>query len=209
MFGAILVIVLYALLQEKASNRIRVILLLGILTMTITTILLEFDVLPSYTVSRLDEVLSDPTQLEPVRVTLLKKAWFLALDHPVFGVGLGNFRGFYHPIVEESTTALRRLVALSYQAHNTYAELLAEVGFPGLFFFLGMLGVVLKSCVGKTSAPDVRVGICMLAGVLFDRFFHTGLGVLFWYPMAFLLGALLEQRAVSHEGEKVKDAELS
>ncbi|HKD03150.1 MAG TPA: O-antigen ligase family protein [Terriglobales bacterium] len=58
------------------------------------------------------------------RETLLKQSISVALHHPLFGVGPGNF-----PVV----TGEWRV------AHNSYTELAAEAGFPALFLFLLLL----------------------------------------------------------------------
>lgn len=59
------------------------------------------------------------------RSELLKEAISLTFHHPLFGVGPGNF---------QVVTNKWRVV------HNTYAELGAETGFPGLILFLLVLG---------------------------------------------------------------------
>jgi O-antigen ligase len=58
------------------------------------------------------------------RETLLKQSIQIALHHPLFGVGPGNF-----PVV----TGEWRV------AHNSYTELAAEAGFPALFLFVLLL----------------------------------------------------------------------
>jgi O-antigen ligase len=58
------------------------------------------------------------------RETLLKQSIQIALHHPLFGVGPGNF-----PVV----TGEWRV------AHNSYTELAAEAGFPAAFLFVLLL----------------------------------------------------------------------
>ena len=189
--GALVVLILYALMQRPVSRKLRSVLILGLLVICITTILKETNLISTYSSDRLSKILT-PGRPDETRTLLLKKAWYLALDHPVFGIGFGNFRGTYHPVIEEATTRLRWEVALDYQAHSTYAEIMADLGFPGLFFFLGMLAAVLKSCKGKSSIPEISLGLCMLGATLFHLFFHTAFSALIWYPIAFLFGVLLE-----------------
>ena len=67
----------------------------------------------------------DPSGASAVhRMELLKQSMGLALKHPIFGVGAGNF-----PIVAGNWQV----------AHNTYTELASEAGFPGLFIFILLL----------------------------------------------------------------------
>ena len=56
-----------------------------------------------------------------------------AWNHPLTGVGAGNFG---------LLTAGREDFAV---AHNTYIEVAAELGFPGLFAFLAVLGTTFLS----------------------------------------------------------------
>ncbi|HEV2402544.1 MAG TPA: O-antigen ligase family protein [Candidatus Sulfotelmatobacter sp.] len=58
------------------------------------------------------------------RRALLEKSLWVAVTHPVFGVGPGCF-----PIVDKSW----------HVAHNAYTEIAAEVGFPALILFLASL----------------------------------------------------------------------
>jgi O-antigen ligase len=82
------------------------------------------------------------------RSALLKEALSLTLHHPVFGVGPGNF---------EVVTDEWRV------AHNSYAELGAETGFPGLILFLLMLYFSfrrlkqIRKLPGYDASPEVRL----------------------------------------------------
>ena len=82
------------------------------------------------------------------RTKLLKEAISLTFHHPIFGVGPGNFQ-----VVTEEWRV----------AHNTYAELGAETGFPGLILFLLMLWFsfrTLKRVVqlpGYAASPEVAM----------------------------------------------------
>jgi O-antigen ligase len=204
--AAVFVALLYAQLQPTMVRKIRTFLLIGMLAIVVVAILLEMAPQSAYTFKRLEQ-LTGQTGTEPVRVLLLRKAWHLALENPVVGIGFGNFRGAYHPVIEEATTRNQYIVALTYQAHNTYAEVLAGTGFPGLILFLGILGAVATPSFRKRSNPDIRLGFCMLGGVLFQYLFVSALGVSVYYPLTFLLGALLEQHIVSRR-EQVTHARL-
>jgi len=82
------------------------------------------------------------------RSTLLKKAIIIAFEHPVFGVGPGNYQ-----VVSDEWHVV----------HNSYAELAAETGFPGLILFLVLLwacfrklGRIRKLPVHQTD-PDLEL----------------------------------------------------
>lgn len=82
------------------------------------------------------------------RRDLLKDSLVIMASHPIFGIGPGNFASF--------TQSWR-------VAHNTYAELGAETGLPGLFLFLLMLGLTLRKVKrirklpGYQTSGDVRL----------------------------------------------------
>lgn len=82
------------------------------------------------------------------RETLLRQSISIAIHHPLFGVGPGNF-----PVVTDEWRV----------AHNSYTELAAEAGFPGLFLFLllffksfNKLGKIRK-LPGYTADPDIQL----------------------------------------------------
>ncbi len=73
------------------------------------------------------------------RSELLKESISLMLHHPIFGVGPGNF---------PAVTATWRV------AHNTYTELGAEAGVPGLLLFLALLGVSMRRIRSVRKLPS-------------------------------------------------------
>lgn len=101
------------------------------------------------------------------REQLLKDSLSIMARHPVFGIGPGNFASY--------TQSWR-------VAHNTYTELGAETGLPGLFLFLLMLALTLRKIrrvrklPGYQTNPDIRLWTSALwaamgayaAGAMFD-----------------------------------------
>ena len=68
------------------------------------------------------------------RFDILKVGWQIAIDHPLLGVGIGCYN-------EANAIYAPRLGKRD--AHNTYINLAAEMGFPGLLLWLGLVGSVL------------------------------------------------------------------
>jgi O-antigen ligase len=66
-------------------------------------------------------------------------------EHPISGVGLGNFRVRAADFVREpGEVRFAELIAeRPHEAHNTYLQLLAEVGVPGLLAFLTVVALAL------------------------------------------------------------------
>lgn len=68
------------------------------------------------------------------RTQMARAAILVTAEHPVFGVGLGNFY-----------EASGKYAEARENAHNNYLQVLAELGAVGLALFLVLLGVVLLS----------------------------------------------------------------
>lgn len=77
-----------------------------------------------------------PTWRDTENIQTRTAAWEGGLHmverHPLFGVGLGNFK----PLVLEYETGTFKEQSL---AHNTYLEIAAELGIPALLLFLALL----------------------------------------------------------------------
>lgn len=65
------------------------------------------------------------------RWAILQTAAAVANDHPAFGVGFGAYPLAHAAYAPEMGTK---------SAHNTYLQVAAETGFPGLLIFIGLLG---------------------------------------------------------------------
>jgi O-antigen ligase len=76
--------------------------------------------------------------------------WRIALrivgDHPLLGVGIGNYRVVEPSYAARNINLLRVDYAVRYrlETHSTYLNLLSELGVVGLGLFLALLGLVLK-----------------------------------------------------------------
>jgi O-antigen ligase len=70
------------------------------------------------------------------RAELLSTTWRAAREFMPFGSGLGSFRDVY-PLYEQ---AERVTTTYAVHAHNEYAELLLELGLPGILLFLLFAG---------------------------------------------------------------------
>lgn len=84
------------------------------------------------------------------RMTLLERSLKYTAQHPIFGLGLGNFGNLSG--AETGTDWMA--------THNTFTQISAEAGIPGLLLYVALLIVVLRrmSAVGrilpKTSEED-------------------------------------------------------
>lgn len=115
-------------------------LLIGVLAPTIVTRMM--------TLGRLNSLFSNkisgdqaPDSSVVHRYVLDLAAWHVFLDHPIFGVGPGQFAKHY------SSDYVNRIGLIeqrkNYLAHNTYLEKLAETGLLGSLFFLSILVAIM------------------------------------------------------------------
>lgn len=92
------------------------------------------------------------------REFLFRRSIEYTLQHPIFGVGLGNFPGY-------NAGQIRRSDAW-YGTHNTFTELSSEAGIPALVLFLLLLFTMLRHMkrLGDELAEDpANDGISLLA----------------------------------------------
>jgi O-antigen ligase len=80
------------------------------------------------------------------------------LDHPVFGVGAGNF-----PTAEGTISPRAELQSRGHglkwgAAHNSYIQIGAELGVPGLVFFLAMIGSAVRGLTTLRPRPPPEKG---------------------------------------------------
>jgi len=71
--------------------------------------------------------------------------WKMTVEHPLFGVGLDSYGDWYRRARSVEATLRRGPDVVSNAAHNVLLDLSSNGGFPLLFIYLFMLGLVLVS----------------------------------------------------------------
>jgi hypothetical protein len=126
-----------------------------------------------------------------VRELAVRKGWHIALEHPVFGVGFAHFQSVYHPVVEDTDDSDVYHDATRATAHMTYAQAIAELGFPGGISFVVLILVLLTMGAGRSWNRDVRAATASFGAVAVMIAFDAVLGgFVVFHPMAFILGAI-------------------
>ncbi|HEX2167284.1 MAG TPA: O-antigen ligase family protein, partial [Longimicrobiales bacterium] len=117
------------------------------------------------TIAQMDEEGSAEQRFE-----IWKTAGHIIADHPLFGVGWGAYpeaNARYAPVNDPSSVNLG-----ARDTHSTYLNVLAVTGFPGLAFFLAMIGMVLL------QAQRARRAIQAVAPERADQIYYAQLGLI-------------------------------
>lgn len=83
------------------------------------------------------------------RVAMSRIAVRMVRDHPILGVGVGNYVGLYYKYAEEVPEANRTPVVM----HNGYLAVWSEQGSLGLAFFLAVFGSLAWALVRTMRRP--------------------------------------------------------
>lgn len=112
------------------------------------------------------------------RISYFGEAWQLIKNHPLLGVGLGNYTLAVHDEIDPSREAW------DYQpVHNIYLLILAELGFVGFILWLALIFLIIK----KLPVANYQIPAILLIVGLFDHYLWTlYFGVmLFWICFVF------------------------
>lgn len=119
----------------------------------------------------------------------------MIVDHPLLGVGLGNFYGIYH---SEYISPLAKEPQSHVHAHNLFLQIAVEAGLLGLAAFLFMIFSFLATgyCLLKNSSQSLWGLMIMLFFVSFlvqgfteYNFGHIPAMRLFWFITGMFIGA--------------------
>jgi O-antigen ligase len=98
------------------------------------------------------------------RLKLWKTAWYMIKDHPILGVGNGNFVSLYDKYVAKYHELYIYYDYKRFPCHNSYLKIQSELGIFGIIFFVSIL-------------INALIRIKELAGSIEDKFlkyFYTG-----------------------------------
>jgi O-antigen ligase len=136
------------------------------------------------------------------RLAVWQAAVTMFMDHPLLGVGYGNYRFLYADFVPGAVPG--RL-----DAHNIYFQLLAETGLVGFLSFFALLGVFYALALKAIRKDDpftriIAFGVCgaisttLMHGVV-DYLFNTSpqFGALFWLVLG--LGSSVLVRSATNK----------
>jgi len=186
-------VAVYMLIRASSTVRFAVIagvpLILGALLV----------ILPSNIVARYSTLWSDQagaadqgaTESMTTREYLLKTSLLFTLEHPIFGVGVGQFAN-----VEGGEARADGKHGAWQVPHNTYTEVSSEMGIPGFAFFIGAMGSTLlllnrtyKRCRNIPRLHDaMNAAFCLTASFIGFGVAITFLSMAYSFYLPFLSG---------------------
>lgn len=125
---------------------------------------------------------------EEERRTVLIASVRYSLEHPIFGLGLGNF-----PVARGTETGVSSGWLGS---HNTFTQLSSEAGIPALILFSALVGTciwnmwrIARSEASRRDSPEMdrlsRATLASLLAFVFGAFFaHIAYEYFLYYPIA-------------------------
>jgi putative inorganic carbon (HCO3(-)) transporter len=121
---------------------------------------------------------------------LLKAGLNMIETHPVFGVGLDQFK----TVAPHYNSNLIEVGGRSYIAHNSYVQIAAECGLPMLVVFLAILITALGNCRSTRKLPDGSIpGLAFAIQVGLIGFCVAGASVSAEYVTALWILVFLSQ----------------
>ena len=127
-----------------------------------------------------------------------RSAYKMYLENKVIGIGVRNFRNFCH----ETKFQDSHKRSCTTHPHNTYVQILAELGLVGFIFLASLFFVFLYFCLKHLHGILLKkkyyfndFEICLLAAILISiwpfiptgNFFNNWLSITLYYPVGFLL----------------------
>jgi O-antigen ligase len=116
---------------------------------------------------RTDNTASQTQESVDARSSFAYVSWQMFLDHPLLGVGFGQFPREKLPYLADRSTELRLEAIRPMVHHNTYLSLLTELGLVGLSLYLAVLALWARGAwqLWNSSGPSWQrsQGLVMLA----------------------------------------------
>lgn len=140
-------LVMVAILVAMRAVTLRALALGAAAMVLIVSALAPGYVLRVATLQETSELLGGPRETEGddvmrSRLTEMLAAWSVFADHPLIGVGPGQYSPVYSMRYMSDPDIAFRAIDRPRRAHNLYAELAAETGILGLATFLALAGLV-------------------------------------------------------------------
>ena len=184
------IILLYYMLQNKYN------FIVGVIFVSLTAGILLNN---SSFMHRLNTITSHNYQSNTERILMWRSAWNMFKDHPVLGVGLGQYKDSYQKIyISPKAKEPERG-----HAHSNYFQMLGENGIVGFVGFMAMFGVIICKNLKdfyKNRNPFALMIVASTIALLLQGFTEYNFGnsavvKAYWL----LLGCLVSMKEYSRE----------
>lgn len=101
-----------------------------------------------------EETAAEAAMSANMRLSFAYVSWKMFLDHPLLGVGFGNFPSAKLPYLEDRSTDLQLDIIRTLAHHNTFLSLLTETGALGLALFLALLAAWTRTAWRRLRDPE-------------------------------------------------------
>ncbi|HEX4278161.1 MAG TPA: O-antigen ligase family protein [Bryobacteraceae bacterium] len=161
--GAVIALVtmfLFVLIRASAKQRVIALVLAGLMAAAIPVLV------QGNAAARLGSMIGESSheeakESEDARRYLLKQSLIYTLQHPVFGIGVGQFATY------EGTSAVAEgRVGNWHQTHNAFTQVSSECGIPALLGFILGLAAALRS-LSRTYRESRRGGFTEISNAAF------------------------------------------
>lgn len=143
------------------------------------------------------------------RMTVMLAAGHVFLDHPIIGVGPGQFAPFYSQAYSRNPgVKYRDLPPGNWRAHSLYLEIAAEAGVVGLSVFLAMVGILLRRLWTlrcrwlhedrELADLAMAFGLSLIAYHVSGAFLHLSYQPYYWFLLALAGAAVHGMRTLWH-----------
>lgn len=149
-----------------------------------------------------------------IRANLLLAGAYAALDHPLFGLGFGN----YYKVENLYRDILLPPLGREDNAHNLFAQVAATGGIPALVILLAVIALTLlrlsKVLQNRTDAPaSIRWLYLVISFIVFTLFGSVQLQLLaqptFWFFSALIIGLCNTSDHIKKSFQKSTPARLA
>ncbi|WP_040682885.1 O-antigen ligase family protein [Thermosinus carboxydivorans] len=178
----------YAILQVRRNTKLSLVALLFLIVLIISL----FSNQMFY--DRVKTITDITFQSNSERLLMWQSAWHMFLDHPLTGVGTGNYGDLYQIkyISPQAQEPFQR------HAHNNFFQVLAEYGLIGFIAFSYMFGYILFNAYVKLrdnqnniwalAAILVTLGL-LVQGLTEYNFGHSVIMRLYWFLLGLFYAA--------------------
>ncbi len=180
-FAAIIITFVFKMTEKLVRSKLVLsIIFLSIVIIEIFIVLYTVDLLPDFWLTKIWDTLLEKKDSE--RVYIWKAAISIFSEHPLIGIGYGNFLSTMYMYTDYS----RPLLFGGFVSHNDYLRVLSELGAIGFLSFLYLLFSQIKKIILSSNTIQKRIILSYFLVIILFIFAHNYLSnSYFWVILVF------------------------